>query len=74
MKDKTLMAEFSSMMESQAWKKLDAWSKEERESSLKRTDGTSVTDLSLGMVCEERGIRKGILKVIQYAENCRAGL
>ncbi len=62
------------MMQSEAWQDLEKYANEERELSMKRMDAKSASDLSLGEVCEERGIRKGIFRVIQHAEFCREGV
>jgi flagellar motility protein MotE (MotC chaperone) len=67
-----LASAYSAMMQSEAWKDLENFANGERESSMKRMDTKNASDLVLGEVCEERGIRKGIFKVIQHAE-FRAG-
>lgn len=63
---------FNSLMASDAFKELEAWANNEVETSMLRMDGTPASELNLGLVCEERGTRKGIKKVIDqirfYAE------
>lgn len=65
---------YASMMQMDAWKDLERYAEDEREMSMKRIDDKSARDLSLGEVCEERGIRKGILKVLQHAELRKEGI
>lgn len=65
---------YSSMMSSDAWKDLEAYAQSERERSMKHIDSKSASDLTLGEVCEERGFRKGIMKIFNYAHNRRNGI
>jgi hypothetical protein len=65
---------YQNMMQMPAWKDLEKYASEERISSMKRMDEKPAAILSLGDVCEERGIRKGIFKIIQHAEQCREGI
>lgn len=62
------------MMESDGWKDLEAFALRERDQSMQRMDSTSASDLTIGQVCEERGIRKGIMKILQRAQQCREGV
>lgn len=71
---KSLSNEYTIMMNTPAWKHLEKYAHDEREMSMKRVDVKAASDLSLGEVCEERGIRKGILKLIQYADQCKEGV
>lgn len=61
------------MMETDAWKDLEEYIKEQRESSMKMIDNKSAKDLSLGEVCEERGIRKGLIKILNHAQTRKDG-
>lgn len=54
------------MTQSEAWKDLEKFMLDEKDSSMKRIDNKSAMDLTLGEVCEERGIRKGILKIFRH--------
>lgn len=71
---KQLSSAYHSMMAMDAWQDLVAYAKEERESSFKRSDSKSAGDLTIGEICEERGIRKGLFKLLQYAEFKREGV
>lgn len=65
---------YAQMVESAAWKDLERWADAERIESMKRVDDKDASALNLGTVCEERGIRKGLLKLIQHAHFCREGI
>jgi hypothetical protein len=65
---------YGSMMQSEAWKDLERYALAEREASMQRIDVKNASDLSLGEVCEERGIRKGIFKLMQHAEFKKQGI
>jgi hypothetical protein len=69
-----LRSAYAAMMEMEAWKDLVRFCEDERDTSMKRMDAKSAAELALGEVCEERGIRKGIFKVIQHAEFKREGI
>jgi hypothetical protein len=71
---KRIAGEYAAMMQSEAWKDLEAWSKLERAASFQRVDDKPINELIVPFTCEERGIRKGILKVLQHAEQCREGV
>ncbi len=71
---KSLANAYASMMNMNAWQDIVRFANEERDASIKRIDDKSAADLNLGTVCEERGIRKGIFKLIQHAEQCREGV
>lgn len=65
---------YASMMATDGWSDLVKYADAERDLSMRRMDVKSAADLSLGEVCEERGIRKGLHKLIQHAEFCRDGV
>lgn len=69
-----LKSEYTQMMETPAWKNLVAYAENERDASIKSIDDKSAADLNINVVCEQRGIRKGIFKLIQHAEQCRDGV
>ena len=73
MKDGSVIAEFEAMMNMPAWKLMEDWAKQEREESMKRMDNKAASDLNINVVCEERGIRIGLRKFLQKAEQMRAG-
>lgn len=64
---KTLRTAYAEMMNSLAWKDLEAWALDERERSMKSVDSIAAKDLSINHVCEERGYRNGIKKLIDQA-------
>lgn len=66
--------DYAAMMNMNAWHDLVAYAEAERDSSIKSIDDKSASDLNINIVCEQRGIRKGIFKVIQHAEQCRDGV
>lgn len=65
---------YHAMMVMEAWQDLIDFIQQERESSFKRTDAKSAAELTIGEICEERGIRKGLLKILQHAEFKREGV
>lgn len=69
-----MAAGYKSMMVSAAWQDLERYAKEERDNSMKRIDCTPADELVIQTVCEERGIRKGIWKVIQFAQQRSEGV
>lgn len=69
-----LKSEYTSMMGTPAWKNLVAYAENERDASIKSIDDKNASDLNINVVCEQRGIRKGIFKLIQHAEQCREGV
>lgn len=71
---KSLMNAYASMMQMDAWKDLERFAILERDASAKRIDDKPASELNLGSVCEERGIRKGLFKIIKHAEQCREGV
>ena len=71
---KALAGAYKALMVMPGWIDLEKYAEEERDSSMKRVDSKSANDLSLGYVCEERGIRKGIAKLIQYAKQNAEGI
>lgn len=73
--DKKALADaYNSMMQLAAWKDLERYADDERHASMRRMDDKSASNLSLGEVCEERGIRKGIFKLIQHAQQRAEGI
>lgn len=73
-KKKSLADAYANMMEMDAWKELEEYARNEKQASLSRMDSKSTRDLSIGEVCEEIGIRKGIAKILRHAEDCRGGI
>lgn len=71
---KSLQSAYQSMMYSAAWLDLERYASDERDASIKRVDDKNASDLNLGSVCEERGIRKGIFKIIKYAQQRGEGV
>lgn len=73
--DKKALADaYNSMMNLGAWKDLEKYAEDERFMSMRRIDDKSAANLSLGEVCEERGIRKGIFKILQHAQQRAEGI
>lgn len=66
--------DYSVMMEMPAWKDLERYAKEEKDASFRREDSKTATNLSLNEVCEERGIRKGMERLLRYAEEKKEGV
>lgn len=67
-------SDYAAMMNMAAWSDLVAYAEAERDASIKSIDDKSAADLNINVVCEQRGIRKGIFKLIQHAEQCREGV
>lgn len=64
--DGNLAQAYELMMHSDAWKDLEKFMLDEKDASMKRVDSKAAADLTIGEVCEERGIRKGILKIFRH--------
>ena len=64
---------YTSLMLTDGWRDLMKFAEFERELSTKRIDNLSSSDITLGVVFEERGIRKGLALLIRHAEYCREG-
>jgi hypothetical protein len=71
---KPLSGAYAALMQSEAWKDFVDYADKQCDSSMRMIDSKSACDLSLGEVCEERGFRKGMKKLIRYAEDCRDGV
>ncbi len=71
---KSIAKAYHDMMQMPAWKELMKYANEERDASVKRVDDKNASDLNIGTVCEERGIRKGIFKLIKHAEQSAEGV
>jgi len=72
--DKKVYSEsFSSMMGSDAWKMVEEFAKEEKKLSYERMDSKTMKDLSLSEIAMEIGLRKGIDKILRYADLKRSG-
>lgn len=71
---KALTAAYASLLQTSAWKDLIEYAREEQKKSMERVDSKAASELNIGTVCEERGIRKGIFKIIQYAEQRAEGI
>jgi hypothetical protein len=71
---KSLRGAYHAMMQMPAWEDLESFAMEEREGSIKRLDAKSASNTTQGEFCEERGFRKGLMKLIQHAEQCREGV
>ena len=63
----SLKGQFEAMLATDAWKALESWVAHECDESMKRHDNKSAADLIINEVCEDRGIRKGMRKVLQQA-------
>lgn len=74
MEKKKLSHDYAVMMSSEAWKDLVQYAEDERSASIKRVDDKDASDLNIGTVCEERGMRKGMHKLLQHAEQRLEGI
>lgn len=63
----SMKGQFEAMLNTDAWKRLEQWADEERERSRDIIDSIPAKDLNSNHVCEERGIRKGMMKLVQQA-------
>lgn len=73
-KDKSFQAIYVALVTSEAWKDIEEYIKNEIDLSMRRVDDKPASDLNLGVVCEERGIRKGLLKILRYVETKAEGV
>lgn len=64
---KQLADNYAAMMQMQAWADLEQYLKDEILLSVNRSDSKSAAEITIGEVCEERGLRKGLNKVLQHA-------
>lgn len=71
---KGLAGAYAAMMQMDAWKDLARYADAECEASMIRQDSKPAVELIVQEVCEDRGIRKGMKKLIQHAEFCREGI
>lgn len=62
------------MMQTAAWKDLEKFALDQIQSSMDTEDTKSSSDVTLGFVCEEKGYRKGIKRLIQHAKQRREGV
>lgn len=68
-----LKGQFEAMIASDAWKALEAWVAHECDESMRRHDSKPANDLKINEYCEDRGIRKGMRKVLQQAHSFSEG-
>lgn len=71
---KQLADNYAAMAQMPAWADLLAYLLEERGASVKRSDVKSAAELTIGEVCEERGIRKGLTKILQHVDFRKEGV
>jgi hypothetical protein len=71
---KSLAGAYTHMMTLDAWKDLEKWAMEEEQYSMKRQDDKPAKDLVFAEVCEERGYRKGIKKILDHAAQRKEGI
>lgn len=64
---KSLADSYQLMMKLPAWKDLEAYAESEQLASVLRSDSKAASDLNINFICEERGIRKGIKKIMLHA-------
>jgi hypothetical protein len=65
--------EYAQLLTMPAFMDLARWAAEESDRSMRMMDAVSAKDLCLNHVSEERGFRKGMAKVIQYAKGVAEG-
>ena len=71
---KALCDFYRAMTNTVAWNDLKQWVDKQLLASMDRMDSKSASSLTLIDVGEERGIRKGMLKLIHYAEQKAEGI
>lgn len=59
---------YAALAQSDAWKDVEKWAFEQVKASQELQDAKASRELSLNEVCEERGIRKGMLKLIKHVQ------
>lgn len=69
-----MMNAYASMMSSDAWQDLKRWAENQRDESISKQDAKAASDLNINVVCEDRGIRKGIAMLMRHAEQKREGV
>ena len=72
-RDDARQKEYAQLITMNAWKDLERWVTSEVEKSMRGIDSIAAKDLSVNHVCEERGNRKGIQRVIHYAKGVAEG-
>jgi hypothetical protein len=71
---KSLASAYRSMMQTPAWKDLEIFANTERDASIRSIDVKNACDLNINTVCEQSGIRKGISRIIQHAQQRSEGV
>lgn len=70
----SMKAAYDDMTKLPAWKDLVDYAEGEMEASMKRIDSKSASDLNIGEVCEERGVRAGIRKILRHVDMRKEGI
>lgn len=70
----SLKTNYAQMMAMPAWKDLVGYAEDERVLSIKKVDDRAAADLNLNTVCEERGIRIGMRKLMHHADQRLEGI
>lgn len=65
---------YGALLNLNAWHDLETFAAHEIDASMRRMDAKSAADLSLGEVCEERGVRRGIRLILDEAKRRAQGL
>ena len=71
---KPLANAYAQMMDSPAWKDLEKWAMDESDRSMKAQDAKPAVEMIINEVCEERGYRNGLRRLIQHASQRKEGI
>lgn len=73
-KDHGLSSAYIALIQSDGWKDLEHFMDMEREASMRRIDSKAASELTVGEICEEKGIRKAINKILRYVQDRKNGI
>jgi len=71
---KALSDAYFAMVQMDAWEDLERFIVDEREASVRRSDTRSAAEITLAEVGEERGIRKGLDKILKHVMFRKEGI
>lgn len=64
---------FVDLIHTEAWLHMEKWIEEECQRSIDRLDIVDAKDLNINLVCEQRGYRNGLRKVIRELRGLAEG-
>lgn len=65
--------QFHDLIKMEAWKHMENWIEDECQRSIDRLDIVDAKDLNINLVCEQRGYRNGLRKVVRELKGLAEG-